>query len=239
MAGAGGGAWKVAYADFVTAMMAFFMVMWLTSQKPAVKQAIAGYFRDPFAIQHGCETGGADKVAPRKEEEEHEQEDADALVRSLAPSGNEVDSRFTVIFKGDSAKLDANARRTIDSFAPAVVGKLNRLEIRGHCLRRPLAKESPYKDRWELCYARTQAVSVELKKLGVEPERIRLSQAEGNEPLSSNLAAGEIELNSRVDVILLPDYAEIPWRKSALQQPRPSVVHDVPVPPPHAEAAGH
>ncbi len=38
MAGKGGGAWKVAYADFVTAMMAFFMVMWLTSQKPAVKE---------------------------------------------------------------------------------------------------------------------------------------------------------------------------------------------------------
>ena len=33
MAG-GGGAWKVAYADFVTAMMAFFLVMWLTSQSP-------------------------------------------------------------------------------------------------------------------------------------------------------------------------------------------------------------
>jgi chemotaxis protein MotB len=32
MAGGGGGAWKVAYADFVTAMMAFFMVMWLVGQ---------------------------------------------------------------------------------------------------------------------------------------------------------------------------------------------------------------
>jgi chemotaxis protein MotB len=48
MAGAGGGAWKVAYADFVTAMMAFFMVMWLTSQKEGLKVAVAGYFRDPF-----------------------------------------------------------------------------------------------------------------------------------------------------------------------------------------------
>src|SRR5687767_12591311 len=48
MAG-GGGAWKVAYADFVTAMMAFFMVMWLTSQKPETKQAIEDYFNDPFA----------------------------------------------------------------------------------------------------------------------------------------------------------------------------------------------
>jgi chemotaxis protein MotB len=42
-----GGAWKVAYADFVTAMMAFFLVMWLVGQSKAVKSAIAGYFRDP------------------------------------------------------------------------------------------------------------------------------------------------------------------------------------------------
>jgi hypothetical protein len=43
----GGGAWKVAYADFVTAMMAFFMVMWLVSQNQKVKEAVAGYFRNP------------------------------------------------------------------------------------------------------------------------------------------------------------------------------------------------
>jgi chemotaxis protein MotB len=43
-----GGAWKVAYADFVTAMMALFIVLWLmNTSKPAVKEAIAGYFRDP------------------------------------------------------------------------------------------------------------------------------------------------------------------------------------------------
>ncbi|MGE3957566.1 MAG: flagellar motor protein MotB [Vicinamibacterales bacterium] len=42
-----GGAWKVAYADFVTAMMAFFLVMWLVSQKQEVKAAVGGYFRDP------------------------------------------------------------------------------------------------------------------------------------------------------------------------------------------------
>ena len=47
MAGKGGGAWKVAYADFVTAMMAFFMVMWLVSQGQDVKEAVAEHFRDP------------------------------------------------------------------------------------------------------------------------------------------------------------------------------------------------
>ena len=46
-----GGAWKVAFADFMTAMMAFFMVMWLMAMKQDVKAAIASYFRDPGAFQ--------------------------------------------------------------------------------------------------------------------------------------------------------------------------------------------
>ena len=45
--GAHGGSWKVAYADFVTAMMAFFLVMWLVNQDQAVKDSIQGYFNDP------------------------------------------------------------------------------------------------------------------------------------------------------------------------------------------------
>ena len=45
-----GGAWKVAYADFVTAMMAFFLVMWLVQQSPEVKQSVGQYFRDPVAF---------------------------------------------------------------------------------------------------------------------------------------------------------------------------------------------
>ncbi len=42
-----GGAWKVAYADFVTAMMALFIVLWLLNTSKPVREAIAGYFRDP------------------------------------------------------------------------------------------------------------------------------------------------------------------------------------------------
>ncbi len=42
-----GGAWKVAFADFMTAMMAFFLVMWLVGQKPDVRESVAGYFQDP------------------------------------------------------------------------------------------------------------------------------------------------------------------------------------------------
>jgi chemotaxis protein MotB len=50
-----GGAWKVAYADFVTAMMAFFLVMWLVNQSPQVKNSVQAYFQDPgvFEYEHG------------------------------------------------------------------------------------------------------------------------------------------------------------------------------------------
>ena len=43
-----GGAWKVAYADFVTAMMALFMVLWLAAQDQKIKEAVERAFRNPF-----------------------------------------------------------------------------------------------------------------------------------------------------------------------------------------------
>ncbi len=52
-----GGAWKVAFADFMTAMMCFFLVMWLVGQKDDVKEAVAGYFRDPGKFNHEGRSG--------------------------------------------------------------------------------------------------------------------------------------------------------------------------------------
>lgn len=45
-----GGSWKVAYADFVTAMMAFFMVMWIMGMSAETREVIAGYFNDPLGF---------------------------------------------------------------------------------------------------------------------------------------------------------------------------------------------
>lgn len=50
MAAKGGGSWKVAYADFVTAMMAFFLVMWIGAQDVKVRQSVANYFVDPAGV---------------------------------------------------------------------------------------------------------------------------------------------------------------------------------------------
>ncbi len=52
-----GGSWKVAYADFVTAMMAFFLVMWIVGLNQSVKDSVAAYFKDPIGFMQGVEKG--------------------------------------------------------------------------------------------------------------------------------------------------------------------------------------
>ncbi len=52
-----GGSWKVAYADFVTALMAFFLVMWIVGMDQNVKRAVQGYFSDPVGYKHGFGSG--------------------------------------------------------------------------------------------------------------------------------------------------------------------------------------
>lgn len=52
-----GGAWKVAYADFVTAMMALFLLLWLTAQDKKIKEAVERAFRNPFSAVNKESTG--------------------------------------------------------------------------------------------------------------------------------------------------------------------------------------
>jgi chemotaxis protein MotB len=54
-----GGSWKVAYADFVTAMMAFFMVMWILGMDDQTKKAIEGYFSSPVGYKKGYSSGSS------------------------------------------------------------------------------------------------------------------------------------------------------------------------------------
>src|SRR5687767_15841353 len=55
-----GGAWKIAYADFVTAMMAFFLLMWLLgSTTEGDKKGIADYFSSPLKVSMGTSGSGA------------------------------------------------------------------------------------------------------------------------------------------------------------------------------------
>ena len=71
-AGHHGGAWKIAFADFAVAMMAFFLVMWLmSSTTPEQKKAISGYFQDPIGFSESAspyviDLGGTPTPAPDK-----------------------------------------------------------------------------------------------------------------------------------------------------------------------------
>ena len=69
-----GGAWKVAYADFVTAMMAFFLVMWIVGQSRSVRAAVAGYFREPGIFDqqksNGPLPGGEMRLGPNQANED-------------------------------------------------------------------------------------------------------------------------------------------------------------------------
>ena len=59
--GHNGGAWKVAYADFVTAMMSLFIVLWLLNSSKKIQEAVGGYFKDPsgFSKKLGSNMMGA------------------------------------------------------------------------------------------------------------------------------------------------------------------------------------
>ncbi len=59
-AGHHGGSWKVALADFMTALMAFFLVMWLVGQSEETKKAVSDYFSTPSVIEYNFQNYGAE-----------------------------------------------------------------------------------------------------------------------------------------------------------------------------------
>jgi chemotaxis protein MotB len=210
MAGKGGGAWKVAYADFVTAMMAFFLVMWIVGQNDKVKEAIAHHFSDPFA-KESEEDGTLHQRPPRHpaparttDRPEHEKEAGGSHSILLTTKGGSRTSIGTVVhFPDDSAELDEDGQKRLADIAPLLVGKPQKIEVRGHSSRRPLPAGSPFHDHWELSYKRCLSVMQVLERLGIPPERVRLSQAAGYEPLaapSENFPGGGY---ARVEVSLL------------------------------------
>ena len=121
--------------------------------------------------------------------------------------GNETTTGTTVFFADDSAELDQAAKEKLAKLLPVLTGKPQKIEIRGHSSRRPLPAASPYKNFWELSYARCLATMQHLQEQGIAPERIRLSQAGVYEPEPS-LPGHEPAQQSRVDVHLLDEVAQ-------------------------------
>src|SRR3984893_14718255 len=83
-----GGAWKVAYADFVTAMLALFIVLWLLSSSEQVQKAVGGYFTDPKGrgkeVGNGLKGSGSESLSIRKEEMNQIKNKLEQAIRSSA-----------------------------------------------------------------------------------------------------------------------------------------------------------
>ena len=250
MAGKGGGAWKVAYADFVTAMMAFFLVMWITAQSKQVKVAVAHYFNDPFnalSKSKGPQPAGSTTTGPlapgsvtimpsripgdapgvvkrhtagsrphtRKGDRTaeptggtHKNADGEKAMVFVLHSGERQSEGLVVVFVEDSVDLSPQASRQLKSVAPSLVGKRNKIEIRGHATNRNLSPDSPYRDAWQLSYARCLTTMRILQEEGVEPERIRLSQAGAYEPHTIREDPSNQARNSCVDVYMLSEFVD-------------------------------
>lgn len=235
MAGKGGGAWKVAYADFVTAMMAFFMVMWITAQSKPLKDAVSHYFNDPWGTsarprgsgapsfrvpgqralpsgvrvlrsrnQGGKSSGSHPKGGRRPTSAEGDRDPSVFVLHD----GQIEKAGTVVLFPEGKAELDAWGTSQLQDLVPALLGKRNKIEIRGHASRRPLPAGSEFADEWQLCYARCQAALKFLEQQGIEPERMRLSQAAGFEPFSLQVDAEALSKNSRVEVFVLNEAVE-------------------------------
>lgn len=226
MAG-GGGAWKVAYADFVTAMMAFFMVMWLTSQKPETKQAIQDYFNDPFARSRlntnrtrdpsvtDKRSGDTDpkkkylgsnpKSIPHDDPESPERK-TPKLVTVRAPERTTAGS--IIYFEEGSDELSADAVQALQSLVPSLVGLPHKIDIRGHVAMQPTGADAAEEQLWMLSYHRCMRVKHQLEKLGIEESRLRISLPGPHEPLTLDTQPNDVLRNARVEVFLISETAE-------------------------------
>ncbi len=82
-----GGAWKVAYADFVTAMMALFIVLWLMNSSKQIQEAVGGYFKDPTGTSKMVGTdqsGSGENVPLRKQDMAKLKEQLETRIRQVS-----------------------------------------------------------------------------------------------------------------------------------------------------------
>ena len=169
-----GGAWKVAYADFVTAMMALFIVLWLMNTSKQVQEAVGGYFRDPIGTSKfvgegtskvlGSSVGGEGLLSGAKALTELKQTLESAIHKM--PNFNKFSKQIemTVAESGLRIELIETEKGTFfDTGKPTPnedckdllyvlggeIGKIpNRLSIEGHTDSRPYPKQGY--SNWEL-----------------------------------------------------------------------------------------
>ncbi|WP_035276342.1 flagellar motor protein MotB [Desulforegula conservatrix] len=225
--GAHGGAWKVAYADFVTAMMAFFLLMWLiAAMKPQTKAAVAAYFKSDSKLAKGGPATPEVDVPPTSPEDKPDvgeglaeamelQQDIEEIIESKLSdlkdqiivelaNGNVrieiVDKERNPLFQVGSSALNDNAKKIIKELTKAVVDVPNKLIIEGHTDSLNFAG-SKYTN-WELSTERASAARQVLESSGMNQDRIvMVAGYAANIPLIKNDPANPE--NRRISIVIL------------------------------------
>ncbi len=125
------------------------------------------------------------------------------LVRTIR-SGDRVTVGSVIHFDLFDSRLTDEAKRRLQTAATQIGGKPQKIEIRGHTLRRPPPAGSKYSDNWRLSFDRCeQTRNFLVDELGINPRRIRLNQAGDNEPVYLGIDPEEIKKNARVEVMII------------------------------------
>jgi len=106
--GSHGGAWKVAYADFVTAMMALFIVLWMMNASKEVQEAVGGYFKDPRGnskMVGSNKNGGGVYVAMKKEDLLKLKEQLEKSIHRLDPN-NKLKGQIEITITDEGLRIE-------------------------------------------------------------------------------------------------------------------------------------
>ena len=188
-----GGAWKVAYADFVTAMMALFIVLWLMSADEKVKEEISAFFNNPTG--NGKQTGTAAAGAGTslqiaKEDMSKLREKMEQALKTM-PKFQDMKEHIEMTITVDGLRielLETQAGMFFESGRPSPtdtgaellkrlaeeLGKLpNHLLIEGHTDAKPFASgPDGFYSNWELSSDRANAARRLMEAHGVQPDQV-------------------------------------------------------------------
>jgi chemotaxis protein MotB len=186
-----GGAWKVAYADFVTAMMALFIVLWLMNSSKQVQEAVGGYFKDPTGtskkVGSNMEGSGEnftltrDNMPKLKEQLQtamRQMSDFEKLKShiemTVTSEGLRIElseSASGTFFDTGSAKLKLDGAELLSTLAKELGSLPNKLSIEGHTDSQPYAPSAAY-GNWELSADRANAARRVMQGRGIRADQI-------------------------------------------------------------------
>jgi chemotaxis protein MotB len=234
-AGHHGGAWKVAYADFVTAMMALFIVLWLLNSNQDVRKAIGGYFIDPKGVGKLAGSGmagsgeslsvGMADMAKLKEkltqaikrapELKKLQDQVDMIVTGEGLRIELLESAKGAFFESGRPRPTDSGQEMIQLLA-AELGKLpNKLMIEGHTDAKAYASGDGGYSNWELSADRANAARQLMVSNGVRKDQISQVRGFADQSLRKPKEPEDFS-NRRVSVIV--QYLAVPERAEAMQK---------------------